>query len=81
MTTSRTLCFLTSGLVSLVLATACASQAESFPGGGSQDASADRTIGNYCPPVGQGVGCTLPTGVCGVNYGLGCVSKGTTYGP
>lgn len=79
MTKSRTLCLLTSAVVSLLLGSACASQAESFPGGG-YDASSDGASPNYCPDQGAARGCMLPTGVCGLDYGLGCVSKGTTYG-
>lgn len=86
MTTVRAARLLVTTAITVAAALGCASQNESFPSGGSRsDASLDGALGQcgaYCPGQGTAKGCCIQsTGQCGLDYGLGCVSKTTTYGP
>lgn len=82
--TLRAACFLACSAFTMALASACASESEAFPqGSSSTDASADGSGAGqcaYCPPQGTAKGCCLPNGTCGIDNGMGCVSKTTTYG-
>lgn len=85
-TTLRAACLLACSALTMAWASACASQNESFPGGSITDASADgpasgQCVVAYCPSQGTAKGCCLNSTTCGINNGMGCVSKTTTYGP
>lgn len=45
------------------------------------DASAPTCDVRFCPTRGFGASCCLSSGVCGVNYGMGCVSSVVDGGP
>lgn len=69
----------------VVTTAACAADQANLGGNSRTDASADSGACDpfYCPGDTQrgGIGCCLPSGACGADYGAGCVTQGTNYGP